>query len=131
MSENLTDEEAEAMLRQLSKHYRQPVMPVKRFCRAIRTWATQIEKINRAAPDGRYRHGKAYARYLTGILIDIRKSNLLWRLLYCGEELRERPCPKHKGRWSGIGRCEHGCGMTGWLPNEAPAIPQGEEGRGE
>lgn len=54
----------------------------------------------------------------------IRKSNLLWRLLYGGEALRERPCPEHQGKWGGIGTpenpaCPHGCGFTGWLPNQA------------
>lgn len=52
--------------------------------------------------------------------VSIRKSNLLYRLLYKGEALRSSPCPAHKGKWSGLGSfdepdCPHGCGFTGWL----------------
>ena len=65
----------------------------------------------------------------------IRKSCLLSRLIYVGEPLRTRKCPRHEGRWSGIpwpgAKCTHGpdckcasgceciapCGCaTGWLP---------------
>jgi hypothetical protein len=53
------------------------------------------------------------------IFLQISKSNLLARLLYNGEKLRETICPEHKGRWSGIewseSRCPHGCQLTGWV----------------
>ena len=51
-------------------------------------------------------------------------------LLY--EQLRRRPCPKHKGRmWCSWGLVEAvkpcACGGTGWLPNEeAPAAKAGQ-----
>ena len=38
----MTDAEAEAMLAQLSAHYRVPVMPIERYCEALNTWATCI-----------------------------------------------------------------------------------------
>jgi hypothetical protein len=55
--------------------------------------------------------------------VDVIKSALLGRLMR-GEELRRRPCPKHKGRmWCSWGLDEAlkpcACGGTGWLPNEA------------
>jgi hypothetical protein len=56
--------------------------------------------------------------------LSIDKSCLLHRLIYSGEKLRERPCPTHKGQWSGCREypCPEGCGygsnITGWLPNE-------------
>lgn len=55
--------------------------------------------------------------------LQIRKSALLDRLLYVGEALRTEMCPKHKGTWSGVAwseneGCEHGCGLTGWLPKK-------------
>lgn len=34
----LTDEEAKALLARLSRHYGEPVMPVSRYCRALRDW---------------------------------------------------------------------------------------------
>lgn len=52
------------------------------------------------------------------VFLDISKSNLLYRLLYCGEKLREEMCPKHKGEWNDqamLDGCEHNCHGTGWL----------------
>jgi hypothetical protein len=54
--------------------------------------------------------------------IDMAKSALLGRLMR-GEELRRRPCPKHKGvMWCSWGIDEAmkpcACEGTGWLPNE-------------
>jgi hypothetical protein len=52
------------------------------------------------------------------------KSCLLARLIYAGEQLRTRPCPIHRGGWSGWlfeecpGRCNFGPNLTGWLPDE-------------
>lgn len=60
---------------------------------------------------------------LPPILTSIHKSNLLARMIYGGEALRERRCPIHDGRWSGYGWCSAGCSthpdpnITGWLPN--------------
>jgi len=64
---------------------------------------------------------------LEKILLDIKKSGLLHRIFYVGEEMRTEICPTHKGRmdssmWVGLtqaqGReiCE--CQGTGWLPNK-------------
>ncbi len=122
-TEPLSEEQAEALLKTLSEHYSQPVMPVDRYCAALRTWVDQIAWIN--APgrsmnaDGteELRQGYRYVEVLRSVLLDINKSNLLSRLIYGGEKLRTRPCPKHEGRWSGIGTCEFGCGETGWLPD--------------
>jgi len=51
--------------------------------------------------------------------IDIRKSNLLGRLLYAKEPLRTRLCPLHKGHYNGeamfFEKCPHLCDGTGWL----------------
>jgi uncharacterized protein (TIGR02996 family) len=61
--------------------------------------------------------------------IGMRKSALLGRLMR-GEEVRRRPCPKHKGvMWCYWGLEEASkpcpCGGTGWLPNEATETPEG------
>lgn len=63
------------------------------------------------------------------------KSELLGRLMR-GEEVRRRPCPRHRGvMWCGWGSKEQhgldndtwgdtqcgGCDGTGWLKNEVPA----------
>jgi hypothetical protein len=61
------------------------------------------------------------------VTLAVRKSCLLKRLLYRGEELRTRKCPVHGGRWHGCftERCRAGCDgcgcACGWLPNDAPA----------
>jgi hypothetical protein len=56
------------------------------------------------------------------------KSALLGRLMR-GEEVRRRPCPRHKGQmWCAWGLEEAArpcaCQGTGWLPNDpTPATP--------
>lgn len=52
--------------------------------------------------------------------VGMRKSALLGRLMR-GEEVRRRPCPKHKGlMWCSWGFDEDMscCDYTGWLKNE-------------
>lgn len=114
-SDTLTPAEAEAMLKRLAKHYNEPVMPIGRYCNALRTWADLLAE---AALPGRTPkpERKEYVEFLPHILRDISKSNLLARLLYGGEKLRTLPCPLHKGKWSGIFECEYGCDQTGWIP---------------
>lgn len=112
----MTDPEAEAALKALCKHYRQPVLPLSRFCEAVRTWFRAIER-NNTDPSlgrpGRHTQGKDYFEQLRNIERDISKSNLLARLLHAGEKLRTVPCPEHKGHWTGDGKCQ--CEGTGWL----------------
>lgn len=103
-----------------------------------------------AFPDGTARTPDAYCSVFAAFLgerpeedaeavraldLAVRKSCLLSRLIYVGEPLRTRKCPRHEGRWSGIpwpgAKCTHGpdckcasgceciapCGCaTGWLP---------------
>lgn len=167
----LSDEEAEALLKVLSRHYGQPVMPVSRYCEALQTWGHAIGHRARRRTDAlfpglesadktlRQAATTAYGQALQGkppsevashrdflawkrgvelsesvrdVFLQIRKSNLLARLLYGGEKLRTEMCPEHKGVWSGLeglrNRCPHGCQLTGWIP-EPPATPA-EEGEG-
>jgi hypothetical protein len=42
--EKLTDEQAEAMLKQLSRHYNMPVLPLRRYCEKLETWATCMQE---------------------------------------------------------------------------------------
>lgn len=115
--EKLTEEQAQEMLVKLTKHYNQPVLPISKYCNAFRTWFdcmadAQIDTDNKSTSE--------FFRYLG---VDISKSNLLYRLIYLGEELRTEKCPEHKGHWSGISfdnPCPHGCdvsdgNITGWL----------------
>lgn len=119
----LTEEQAQGLLDILKRHYKQPVLPMSRFCEAITTWFRCIERNARewekkGEPDRA--HGHSFAKHLGDIERNIRKSNLLARLLYGGEKLRRERCPVHDGRWSGLehpgARCPHGCGHTGWIP---------------
>lgn len=165
--EPLTDAEAEAMLARLSAHYRMPVMPIARYCAALRTWQGALyDRVQRIKADlypklvdttapmpeqeaalalyraeekcvpeddrRRFRIGELRAAESMSDAVDfafmsITKSALLDRLLYRGESLRSRMCPKHKGKWSGIewgpeNACPHGCQLTGWLPEPAPPV---------
>lgn len=112
----LTEQEAEAMLVRLSQFYDAPVLPLPRFCAAMRTWFRAVQARGEAP----------YAKMLDEINIDISKSNLLDRLLYAGEELRTRECPVHQGRWNGQAMllgCDHDCDGTGWLREESGSLP--------
>lgn len=127
----MTNEEAEKMLAELTEHYHQPVLPLRRVCQAISQWMDAIVT-DCARPDKQFgpydlkdsRHGAAYADHLLYIRTDIQKSALLFRLLYRGEKIRTVRCPEHHGvlsmqEWIGNPShqpCPHGCGGTGWLP---------------
>lgn len=84
------------------------------YCEAFQTWANLYLK---AEPDD-------YAAF-SHVRIAVDKSNLLWRLIYGGEKVRTRPCPVHKGEWSGcildpdkLCACACGSNLTGWLPDD-------------
>ncbi len=160
----LTDDEAAQMLATLSKHFGEPVMPIGRYCKGLRTWQDALcaraerlraelfpgidgpyddpatkavydayraemekvrsrdwqEKTERDYELDRLRGYQDEGERVGGVFLQIGKSNLLARLLYGGEPLRSTPCPTHKGKWSGcFGECEHGCELTGWLPEPA------------
>lgn len=134
-----TEEQAAEALAALAAFYRQPVMPLKRFCAAISTWARCTERANgmhaHEVPEGAELRpntpaSRSYAQYLGAILRDIRKSNLLHRLLYRGELLRTRPCPSHKGRQGAFDPvpCPHGCDFTGWLREDFATPKPGDPG---
>lgn len=127
----MTDEEAEEMLKALEAHYRQPVMPVKRYCDALRTWAECLrEKYDEEKDKARWRSFGNIVPHLESFNLAISKSSLLFRLIYIGEKLRTKKCPIHKGRWSGLefpadeehgikgNECPHGCNLTGWIHEE-------------
>lgn len=106
---------ARLWLQALERHYGEPVMPISRYCDALGIWADVVSRNATSAL------AKA-ARAFPAIHLAIRKSNLLARLLYDGQQLRSMPCPEHDGRWSGcFDHCPHGCtdneNVTGWLPN--------------
>lgn len=162
------------MLAQLSEHFREPVMPISRYCQGLRTWQSALhERAHRIreelfpgldGPAGdpvaekafeAYSKAKAFERSpekkardlsrdyeptdrddrlddlwralnasekVDTVFCNISKSNLLARLLYVGEKLRQRICPMHKGTWSGIefgdNVCPHGCQLTGWIQED-------------
>jgi hypothetical protein len=115
----LTEEQAKEMLVQLTKHYGQPVRPVKEYCEALSTWfRIYTEKME----------GDERAHY-NRLSIDLGKSDLLWRMIYNGEQLRSMKCPIHVGRWSGFSfdGCHVGCGETGWIPNDVAEQVKGKE----
>lgn len=98
-SPELTDAQAEEMLKQLTVHYGQPVMPINRYCEGLRTWQTCISERARQTKEPR---DVKLAEEVGSVFLQISKSCLLSRLLYVGEKLRTTPCPVHKGVWQGI-----------------------------
>lgn len=127
-----TKEQADEAMAALQEFFGEPVRPVRQYCSALETWmrCLEIDAGMRPSqiPQGFTPRGKGgregYVTMLGAIRRDITKSNLLARLIYGGQPLRTRPCPLHKGRWSGCHPepCPHGCSdgtnITGWLPEE-------------
>ncbi len=101
-----------------------PILPVGKYCEALRTWARLATKAVRNTSGDTIITEEIHDR----VMIGITKSCLLKRLIYMGEELRTRQCPIHLGKWSGcyVDRCPAGCDTcgcaSGWLPNDAPAF---------
>jgi hypothetical protein len=136
----MTDEEAKELLKQLTKHYNQPVKPVEEYCSSLEEWA----ELNKQGND---RGG--VVKVTSDVFRQISKSCLLSRTLYCGEKPSQTKCPVHDGFWSGLHngwpntkwsdgtpitvdpflqkwydagcRCyQHKCGCTtGWQPDAA------------
>lgn len=90
-------------------------------CDRLETWARAL--IDNDHPESEnVRH----------VFLLIRKSSLLARLVYGGEQLRTVRCPKHDGRWSGL-PCDGNdcaCGLTGWIPAALAAQERREGERG-
>lgn len=114
----MSSDEAELMLAKLAVHFREPVLPVSRYCNSLRTWrecVIEAWKSDGATEESRF---SGLVRSIWDVELAIDKSSLLDRLIYWGEPLRTRKCPKHQGHWSGLphpaNNCE--CGLTGWLP---------------
>lgn len=125
--EGLTDEAAQLRAR-LEELEGEPVLAASEYCNAFRAWAEAIAARIEREPDAeeaeRWRRCK---RALDELPLYILKSNLLARLIYCGEEVRTTPCPAHKGHWSGCVWEDLPCGcvahgnVTGWLPDDPEA----------
>lgn len=124
-----TDEEVDRFLEEVKSGI--PVMPVTFFCDFLKKWA-ELRGIPYPTEnyEGENKQRKDAYEAARIMFIDIRKSNLLWRLMYAGEPVRDEPCPDHKGRWSGCmlpqdtpckGACMFEGNVTGWLPKEQKA----------
>ena len=117
-------------------------LPVSDFCGIMRTWAWAWMKPLETDSQCMRERRKEFEEHWRYINRKIRKSNLLYRLLYIGEEFRTRPCPKHRGSYGGccvydavlepdgsltklprVCECQYEDYLTGWLPNE-PEGPQ-------
>src|SRR6266699_1290428 len=73
------------------------------FCHAMELWMDCIVKndTDPALIQEVINHGQKYSESLKFMRIDIRKSNLLGRLLYAKEPFRTHMCLIHKGHWNG------------------------------
>ncbi len=113
-SQKLTQEQVDKMLSELEEHFQEPVMQMSKYCDAFETW---VKCITKNVKGGSF-HGVEYSHLLQHAMIDIKKSNLLARLLYGKEKLRTVKCPQHNGHWDGqamLMGCQHECDGTGWL----------------
>lgn len=122
----LTSEEAYALLGRLSSFFGEPVKPIGEYCHAFKVWLEAFEAAyRRETDDSRKQSYLEKVRTLRGADLLVRKSNLLARLLYGGETLREQPCPIHKGYWDGCAflaedacpHCMSDANVTGWVRN--------------
>lgn len=114
----MTDDEAKAMLASLSEHFKEPVMPVSRYCASLQLWQGALRDRAERTED---KVDKEFSAAVDRVFLNLQKSNLLWRLIYRGQPLRTEMCPLHQGQWSGCAwdPCPHGCSdgnnVTGWL----------------
>src|SRR5260370_17317421 len=114
-------EEAHELQGRLEEFYGEAVLPLGNFCHAMELWMDCIVKNNTdpTLTQQGINHGQKYFESLKFMRVDIRKSNLLGRLLYAKEPLRTRMCPLHKGHWNGqamlLQKCHLLCDGTGWL----------------
>jgi hypothetical protein len=120
-------EEAEA---KLAKYYGESVRPISQYCQAFVDWHTGIQAmLSDQDAGGQEENWEGVNEALNVLQIPIRKSNMLWRLIYLGQQVRTEKCPIHQGHWMGYGECENdppcnsGWDITGWLPN--PDDPEG------
>lgn len=126
---HLPDQAVVYFEQQLAQHYGEPVRPVSAYCEAFEQWFDIIRTtaLARAKDDPLRTLGEALNGVAFTLPLAIRKSSLLWRLIYGGEPLRTERCPTHWGVWSGLpsfgNDCE--CDLTGWLPQTNPF--QGEQ----
>jgi hypothetical protein len=129
---SLSGEEVAAYEGALARHYGEPVRPVSRYCKAFETWARALderkERVEALSDDDPRKQPETndaltkIADLSFLIALSIRKSNLLYRLIYEDQPLRTEMCPEHQGRWSGCVwdeycECMDGYDVTGWLPN--------------
>jgi hypothetical protein len=104
----MTEEEAQEMLAKLVQHYKQPVMPVQKYCAALETWASIMTDME-DTPSRMRPSDKLYYDAIHRLQIDISKSYLLFRLIYLQEPLRTEVCSIHRGEWNGQAQCAFGC----------------------
>jgi len=107
-----------------------PVMPVTFFCDFLKQWAQLYgQPVESERYVGQREERQKLRDQADYVFFQIIKSNLLYRTIYCGEPVRTKPCPDHKGHWSGCnlpedtsckGACMYAGNITGWLPNEEP-----------
>jgi hypothetical protein len=117
---------------------KEPSYQISQFCKAMDTWANACMTPLPDDDDLQRAWRKKFKAHWQFLRLAIVKSNLLYRLLYAGEELRTEPCPKHKGHWSGcsldvltsegivlapsVCACQHEENITGWLPKDVNGL---------
>jgi len=94
----------------------------ERFCSLMHQWANAYKTSLDGESEYMKKRRQEFRWHWDFVELQIDKSNLLYRTMIVGDELRTTPCPAHKGHWSGCGVDEdcpcyfHG-NVTGWLPN--------------
>lgn len=117
-----------------------PKLTPGEYCEKLFEWAYIMRKryAELAASEGDdlrkpWPQGQDFISHLDQVILAITKSSLLRRTLYGGEKPRTKPCPLHKGVWSGCypyrpdmtdwGRpepceCWDGFEASGWIPEK-------------
>lgn len=123
---SLTEEQERFYREALERHHGERVAPVSSVCKAIGHYVTAITADGAGSPWGNGDGTDPITDWLRTngrmVLTFATKSNLLYRLIYLGQPLRTKKCPKHDGHWSGCDfqgtcECQVGTDVTGWLPD--------------
>ena len=119
---DITNEgQAQNAISALSKYFGEPVCRVSFICDSFRQWFSVLKTQG-------HRVDYPWVKDISNLELAIYKSNLLWRLIYEGQNLRKKECPTHKGAWSGCSSepcpdgCTDGINITGWLPESGGPV---------
>src|ERR1700692_879842 len=79
-----------------------PLVRLSDVCNTLRMWAHAKATVLPTDNEYTKQDREQFSEWFDTIELAIRKSNLLGRLFFTADNLRNIPCPTHNGKWAGI-----------------------------